>query len=616
MITKMTKYSFILLSGESGAFLENLQELGVVDIRRSTKPVDDSSSAMMEKTLKIRRAIGILNKSDYSQDADCDAVAMAAAGTAIEGCKVQGTLDAQEELQALNLRASAARKCLSQVSPWGEYDARALDGLAAKGIALRYYCVAEKAFDPAWAELAALQEISRQDGKVYFVTASSSDEEYSFPVRECQKPEMSKAEAAANVAAIAEDIVRIKGRLSCLKEKWLPEMQEELESVTAELDRYLAAQGGSEAADGYICTFEGYAPQEENERLIKAFDSMGLLYLSEEAKEEDNPPIKLRNNKFTQMFECLTGMYGMPVYGEWDPTPVLGVFFLLFFAMCMGDGGYGIILTVYGILQSRKIVNISMFDGLGKLITALGVSTTVVGLLFGTFFGVDLSAVSWIPEGVRNIMLTGDVNVAGANYALQMVLAICVGVFHICLAMVLKAVLYTKRFGLKQNLGTWGWVILIIGGLVLAVCAMCFNLPQTVTKILLIAIAVISALGIYFFNTPGRSPLKNIGPGLWETYNMATGILGDVLSYIRLYALGLAGGMLGNAFNILGGLVLSDHPTWQFIPFALIMLFGHTLNMLMSCLGAFVHPLRLTFVEYFKNSGYEGKGTAYNPLKK
>lgn len=316
------------------------------------------------------------------------------------------------------------------------------------------------------------------------------------------------------------------------------------------------------------------------------------------------------------MFECLTSMYGMPVYGEWDPTPILGVFFLLFFAMCMGDGGYGIILTAYGILQSRKIVNISMFDGLGKLITALGVSTTVVGLLFGTFFGVDLTTVSWIPQGLRDIMLTGDVDIAGSSYALQMVLAICVGVFHICLAMVLKAVLYTRRFGLKQNLGTWGWVLLIIGGLLLAICAMCFHLPQTVTKTVLILIAVVSALGIYVFNTPGRSPLTNIGSGLWDTYNMATGVLGDVLSYIRLYALGLAGGMLGNAFNILGGLVLGDHPTWQFLPFILIMLFGHTLNMLMSCLGAFVHPLRLTFVEYFKNSGYEGKGTAYNPLKK
>jgi V/A-type H+-transporting ATPase subunit I len=94
---------------------------------------------------------------------------------------------------------------------------------------------------------------------------------------------------------------------------------------------------------------------------------------------------------------------------------------------------------------------------------------------------------------------------------------------------------------------------------------------------------------------------------------MATGILGDVLSYIRLFALGLAGGMLGQAFNNLAEMVRSDSiVTW--IPFVLILLFGHVLNILMSSLGAFVHPLRLTFVEYFKNAGYEGKGARYNPL--
>ena len=98
---------------------------------------------------------------------------------------------------------------------------------------------------------------------------------------------------------------------------------------------------------------------------------------------------------------------------------------------------------------------------------------------------------------------------------------------------------------------------------------------------------------------------------------MITGLLGDVLSYIRLYALGLAGGMLGQAFNILGGMMVSDgFGAINWLPFLLIVLFGHTLNLAMSCLGAFVHPLRLTFVEYFKNAGYEGKGKEYSPLKK
>ena len=104
---------------------------------------------------------------------------------------------------------------------------------------------------------------------------------------------------------------------------------------------------------------------------------------------------------------------------------------------------------------------------------------------------------------------------------------------------------------------------------------------------------------------------------MWDTYNMITGILSDVLSYIRLYALGLAGAMLGQAFNQLGFMVLGDDPIFiQYLPFIIIVLIGHTLNIALSSLSAFVHPLRLTFVEYFKNLGYEGNGEKYSPLSK
>ena len=95
---------------------------------------------------------------------------------------------------------------------------------------------------------------------------------------------------------------------------------------------------------------------------------------------------------------------------------------------------------------------------------------------------------------------------------------------------------------------------------------------------------------------------------------MVTGLAGDILSYIRLFALGLAGGMLGSAFNTLASMTLGSSPTWQWLPFVLILLIGHALNLAMACLGAFVHPLRLNFLEFFKNSGYEGRGIKYNPI--
>ena len=131
----------------------------------------------------------------------------------------------------------------------------------------------------------------------------------------------------------------------------------------------------------------------------------------------------------------------------------------------------------------------------------------------------------------------------------------------------------------------------------------------------MIVLGGISAVGIFILNDIHRNPLINMGSGLYETYNTVTGLLGDVLSYLRLYALGLAGGMLGNAFNSLGTSLLDINvPGLNILGCGLILVFGHVLNLAMCCLGAFVHPLRLNFLEFFKNSGYEGEGRVYSPL--
>jgi V/A-type H+-transporting ATPase subunit I len=230
-----------------------------------------------------------------------------------------------------------------------------------------------------------------------------------------------------------------------------------------------------------------------------------------------------------------------------------------------------------------------------------------------------MSIINLVPDGtaVKSYyeFVGGSIPTPMGELPFQMLLALGIGVFHICLAMVIKAVGYTKRFGFKENIATWGWTLLIVGGLIVVLLGVGELLSAAAIKWAIIAIGAISALAIYIFNTPGRNPLINVGAGLWDTYNMATGILGDVLSYIRLFALGLAGGMLGAAFNDLGKMVLGDGGVnWVF--FLLIIIIGHVLNLLMSCLGAFVHPLRLNFVEYFKNSGYEGKGKVYKPLTK
>ena len=610
MITKMTKYSFILLTGEKEGFLEQLQELGVVDISRSVRPVDADSSVMFHKAERARKTLEFLEGIDYSKDADAESIAKTTVN--IEGDPVDFIEDSRARLTELQASHAAAERQLKLRAPWGEYDKKALDGLDSIGYAVRYYTVDAKKFDPLWGELYPLQIVSDNGKKVWFVTVAPKGEAYSFPVQEIAAPEGTSAEAAAEIACIKAETIECKAGLLNAKD-YIPAIREACNNDLVELDRYLANEAGEGAAENLVTVFTGFAPSENDAELVEAFDKMGVLYLKEDAVKEDNPPIKLKNNWFTRQFEVFTEMYGMPDYDEFDPTSIVAPFYILFFAMCMGDAGYGLVLILFGLAVTKRWLNIEMFKNIGPIISILGAGTLLIGLVLGTAFGIDLSAAEWYPDAMKKFMVTGDI----AGFPAQMILALAIGVFHICLAMTVKAIGYTKRFGFRETVSAWGWLLLIVGGIVTAFLAIGGLLSPVAVKWLIIVIGVLSALGIYIFNTPGKSPLANIGSGLWDTYNMATGILGDVLSYIRLYALGLAGGMFGQAFNILGNMIIGDGFTAvNWLPFLLIILFGHVLNIAMSCLGAFVHPLRLTFVEYFKNAGYDGKGKEYNPLTK
>ena len=610
MITKMTKYSFILMTEEKDGFLEQLQELGVVDISRSVKPVDSDSSVMFHKAERARKTLEFLEGIDYSKDADAEAIAKATVN--VEGDPVDFIEECRTRLAELHIANANAEKQLNTRRPWGEYDKKAVDGLADLGYIVRYYSVDAKKFDETWGELYPLQVVSNDGKKVWFVTVAPKGEAYSFPINETAAPEGTYTEASAELAEIKAEMIGCKAGLLNAKD-YIPAIKETCNNDLVELDRYLAKEVGQGAAENLVTVFTGFAPVENDAELVEAFDNMGVLYLKEEAVLEDNPPIKLKNNWFTRQFEVFTEMYGAPVYAEFDPTPIVAPFYLLFFAMCMGDAGYGLILILLGIAVAKKWINIAMLKNIGPIISILGAGTFAIGLVLGTAFGIDLSAAEWYPQAMKKIMITGTI----AGFPAQMILALGIGIFHICLAMTVKAIGYTKRFGFRETVSVWGWLLLIVGGIATAALGMAKLVSPDVIKWIVIVIGVVSALGIYIFNTPGKNPLSNIGSGLWDTYNMVTGILGDVLSYIRLYALGLAGGMLGQAFNILGGIIVGDGiSVINFLPFALILLFGHSLNLAMSCLGAFVHPLRLTFVEYFKNAGYEGKGKEYNPLTK
>ena len=588
MITQMKKYTFLVFHRDYEPFLTQLRDLGVVQITQKAAGLiedDEQLQAALQHEDELRRLLK------------------------------QGAPDQLlQERAAIEQRIADAQAAAQQVAVWGDFDAERINALSKAGYTLRFFVCSSSAFQEEWGI-----KVSEKEGKTYFVNVNNENyADYENYATLLPSPDKSAAHYMQEVEHLKGLLAAANARIEAWQLANIEDIKAQLKEARKNIDWQRVTLSTDKLAEGSLCLFEGFCPIDKEPELNAMLAAAEVYYEETDPEKEDATPIKLHNNWFVKLFEPLTGMYGWPNYHEFDPTPILGPCFLLFFALCIGDCGYGLMLTLIGYLIFKGKLKIEMFDGLGGIIMALGVGSTVVGYLMGTFFGVDIYRAEWFPESAKALMFNNlGVNGKIGEYDVMMVLALVIGVVHIILAMTIKAISYTKRDGFKNTVSTWGWLLLIVGGICTAILAMTFSLPTETVKWTLIGIGAVSALGIFVFNTPGRNPLINVGAGLWDTYQMSTGLLGDVLSYIRLYALGLAGGMLGAAFNQLGAQVLGENPnvgTW--IGFILIVTFGHILNLLMACLGAFVHPLRLSFVEYFKNAGYEGSGKLYQPFKK
>ena len=291
MIEKMTRYNFILLGGEEEKFLAGLQELGVVDITRSFKPVDDASNQLLLKAESLKNAVAFLSSQDFL---DVTPLPVSAEDPAEE------TALLQRRLQDVRFKLEAARKEYSLRKPWGNFNQADFDELAKRGYKTRWYCVSKKGFSEEWAELVPLQVIHEEDNQIWFVTVSD-DPAYTFPVQEIAAPGGDYTSSEEQIRQLEEELLEIKGHILGLKED-IPQIEQQSAQLLTDLDMYLAGKGSESAVEGYVTLFEGFAPVEEDQRLAEAFDAMDALWYKSEAKLEDNPPIKLKGNKFTSLF--------------------------------------------------------------------------------------------------------------------------------------------------------------------------------------------------------------------------------------------------------------------------------------------------------------------------
>ena len=612
MITKMNKLTLLVYHKEYIDFLQRLRQVGVVHIveRKSGVAENPEVEKQMALIARYKRTIKRLERCAVENLQPAKGVDGAMA--AIEKCD---TLLAEIEqrrgvLQILDKDAAA-------LAPWGEFDVTTIEKLESAGYDIRFFISPAKNFCQEWVDEYNAIVVAEQASRLYFVTVTPKHVVVDIDAEVAKLPDASLSELESEKERVEQQIETFSAELDKLAVAELNTLRAANDALMHDLEFMKVALDGEKVSGDKLVLLEGWAPEENLAELKAMLDESGAFYDVRPVRRGDEAPVKLKNNAFTRMYEMLTKMYGMPSGTDFDPTPILAPFFSLFFAFCMGDAGYGLILILMGFILKKKLK--SDLAGMMNLVITLGIFTTLIGAVLGTFFGMSLLSDFDLPEKIRQFIIAGDIELFGSTYDKQMILALGIGVVHISIAMTVKAINNTVFYGFKESLSAWGWWLVVVGGAVLGTLTFLSAIPAEVSKWAFIGIGSVGALGIYIFNNLRRNVFANIGAGIWDTYNMASGLLGDVLSYIRLFALGLAGGMLGQTFNSLA-LMLVDGKEGLgavigWVGFGLIIIFGHTLNIAMSCLSAFVHPLRLTFVEYFKNAGYEGKGVEYKPFK-
>ena len=603
MIVKMRKYSFLIYHKNYLEFLEKIREIGVLHVIEKSEGIaeDDALNQKMQLKARLNALIRQLQK-EIPKDNNPENVA-----SETDGYTLLKEIESRyEALERLYQQLQLAERDWERMEVWGNFSHDRLQELTKAGYELKFFSCHVRKFDQEWEVLYNAFEIDTVGTTMYFVTVNKPGMEMSIdadPVRLSDK----------NADEIAVEITQLKDKISLLKAEIKQKATEQYNSlqafsreVSGEIDFSKVVLNTRSEAEDKVMLLEGWSPEENIAVLEEYLENSGVYYESAEPVEEDKVPVKLKNNKFARLYETIGELYDLPDYRELDLTPFFAPFFLLFFGLCVGDTAYGLIILLAA-LYMRKKAKPSM-KPVFSLAVWLGASTVVLGFVSGTFLGFNLieSDIAWL-EKFKVIMLNPD----QLFYT-----ALIIGVVQILFGMIIKAVGKVIRYGWAASLSTWGWLLIIMGmGGTYAVSEFIGIEPQT-AKYLYYGFGGLGALLVFVLNDIKRNPLINIGAGLWDAYNTATGLLGDLLSYIRLFALGISSAVMGFVFNDLAFKMSGDIPVLSTLIMLVILLFGHGINIFMAGLGGFVHPMRLTFVEFYKNAGFNGGGKQYNPFRK
>ena len=636
MIVPMKKVSLVVLNKERKDALLQLKKVGVVHLEQ----IDGSSeqlSLYKEASNNAVAANAILSDIKVAKKKSFSSTVKTLSNDEIiDKCK--HIIDISDKKKKLLEEIASDAAEIERFANWGQVDIEDFAFLKEKGISFKMYEIPEDKYGLVDEKVTTIC-VNRIKKIVRFLLIDASeDRPEGLPPEafEVPMPVLSTKDLAKRVEDNETEISKIEEELKS-ETVYISQIQDFKSNLESDIQFETIYSGMGQENSGKttdLAWLTGYVPIDSFDKLKDCVTKNSWAMAASDPTEEDNVPTKLKNNKFVSLIYPLTDFLGtVPGYHEYDISGWFLLFFCVFFGMIFGDGGYGLLVTIASlVLVLKSLFQKKSVSPLMGLLLLLGLSTVAWGTVTCTWFGLKPEQ---LPAWLTSLSITPISNAAGSDYRLYLPWNTEVGlttgqnlqIFCFTLAFLQLSVAHLK--GMARNrkslkvLGEFGSLLQIWGMfyvvLSMVVSSALFPLGLVVNNIPVgtIAIALVGggfALSFIFSNYEG-----NIGASILESCkNIISVLLGvvnvfsDIVSYIRLWAVGLAGSAISNTVNEMAGPLLGHAIT--FIAFVALIAFGHGLNMVLNLLSVIVHGVRLNTLEFSTHLGMSWSGFKYNPF--
>ena len=636
MIVPMKKVSLIIRGSEKDKALKKLRSLGILHIE-ITEGTGERLANLKERVALLESAIFTIGKIKNTEQKNVNAAEALTIATEVN------SLD--EEKKRCQAEKIALDAELDRLKSWGDIDPSALSDLESKGIEILFYEMPKAEYENLSDNVKTVR-IDTTKSTVKFMLFKSNDEENekfvsSLNVYRLALPQMSTdemkqriSELYSRIAEIDEIIVSHACYIKSIKQA-IKNVEKEIEFetyTTGMSDEILSPDSKKSVTVAY---FKGYIEAENLDKLKQTAEKNAWGILVEEPSTEDNVPTKLKNNKFVSLIYPLTDFLGtVPGYFEYDISGWFLAFILIFFGIIFGDGGYGLLIcAVAAIPIIKSLIAKKQISPMFLLVGLFGLSTVLWGTLTCTWFGLSPER---LPEWLKSLSVPVISNVYAdkiwhpfwTNGTAGLTTAQNLQIFCFSLALIQLTVAHIKgairNKGSVKMLGDIGSILQLLGiyylVLSLVVNAEVFSFGLVISGIpigtaAIVLIAVGFVISFVFSNYEG-SIIKSILSSLTNIVSVLLGVVNvfsDIVSYIRLWAVGLAGAAISATVNELAGPLLGN---FMFMILAIILLvFGHGLNMILNILSVIVHGIRLNTLEFSSHLDMSWSGHKFKPFK-